>query len=526
MLNFNKDKTMKKGIIYIITTTILGLGVVSCSQDLLDTNPTTSMSPKSLFATPTAALVPLNGIYRSMYTAGWSTTANTHQCFGISAYNLMAEVMGDDFIMEKMGSGWFWFDAKYNVKSRYTSTAWRSWDLWNAYYTWIANANYIIASEDVMNGKDEEKNYVIGQAYAIRAYSYFCLAQTFARTYKGHETNPCVPIYTKPTVAGTEGKARSTVQEVYTQITDDINKAVAKLKGTTNKSKSHMGYTVANGIKARIALVMEDWSTALAAATEARIGTSIANKDDILDGFNKVSAKNVIWGAEIIDDQTGSYASFFTHMNMGTTDANGKALNLYADKAPKAIAKNLYNTMMNADVRKTGWWNSNRHQIKFRFKDVSKWSGDYIWMRNEEMVLIQAEAECRLSHENKAKEYLAELMNKRLDVATPNYTTPKTGTELGALTTDMTGSLLEEILIQRRIELWGEAGRVYDIRRLKQGFTRTIANGWSDTDILLKGVNTQNPETYAWVLTIPQKEFDGNVNMDAKTDQNPIGDTK
>ncbi|MBR2084933.1 MAG: RagB/SusD family nutrient uptake outer membrane protein, partial [Muribaculaceae bacterium] len=77
-----------------------------------------------------------------MRTPGWSTTGNTHQCFGITAYNLMAEVMGDDMIMGAQGSGWFWFDATYNVKSRYVYTSWRSYDLWNAYYTWIANANY------------------------------------------------------------------------------------------------------------------------------------------------------------------------------------------------------------------------------------------------------------------------------------------------------------------------------------------------------------------------------------------------
>lgn len=29
-----------------------------------------------------------------------------------------------------------------------------------------------------------------------------------------------------------------------------------------------------------------------------------------------------------------------------------------------------------------------------------------------------------------------------------------------------------------------------------------------------------------WVLTIPQTEFDGNVNMDPTKDQNPVGDTK
>ena len=52
------------------------------------------------------ALNDLNEIYRSMHTSGWSTTGNTHQCFGISAYNLMAEVMGDDMIMGAQGSGW------------------------------------------------------------------------------------------------------------------------------------------------------------------------------------------------------------------------------------------------------------------------------------------------------------------------------------------------------------------------------------------------------------------------------------
>ena len=129
------------------------------------------------------ALNDLNEIYRSMRTAGWSTTGNWHQCFGISAYNLMAEVMGDDMIMGSMGSGWFWFDAVYNVKNRYTLTTWRSYDLWTAYYTWIANANYLLAASQDMSGTSAEVRYIQGQAYAIRAYSYFMLAQSFARTY-------------------------------------------------------------------------------------------------------------------------------------------------------------------------------------------------------------------------------------------------------------------------------------------------------------------------------------------------------
>ena len=162
--------------------------VTSCSKEQIETSPTQSMSGQGLLANANAALVTLNGIYREMYTAGWSTTGNTHQCFGITAYSLCADVMGEDHVMGAQGSGWFWFDACYNVKSRFNSGAWRSYDLWYAYYNWIANANYIIAAKESMGGAPSEVNYVIGQAYAIRAYSYFMLSQYFARTLVGHES--------------------------------------------------------------------------------------------------------------------------------------------------------------------------------------------------------------------------------------------------------------------------------------------------------------------------------------------------
>ncbi|MDO4164611.1 MAG: RagB/SusD family nutrient uptake outer membrane protein [Bacteroides sp.] len=510
---------MKKIFNYIFAG-LLGCSVLSsCSEDSLETIPTDSMSGSGLLSTATSALVPLNGIYRSMYTAGWSTTGNTHQCFGISAYNIMADVMGEDMIMSAAGSGWFWYDCLYNVKSRYTSGAWRSYDLWNAYYTWISNANYILAAETTMGGSTTDVNYVIGQAYAIRAYSYFMLAQSFARTYSGHESDPCCPIYTEPTVAGTEGKARSTVAEVYAQITSDIAKAVELLNGTTQAHKSHISHAVALGIQARIALVMEDWSTAQTAAHAAIEASGCAiTSVSAFTGLNDADAANVMWGAEIISDQAGMYASLFTHMEVEA--------GYYGARALKQINKNLYAKMSATDER-LAWWdpsysgngNGGYQQEKFKFADMQTWTGDYIWMRIEEMYLIAAEAECRLGNETSAKADLMELMAVR----DPNYTCTKTGTSLGELTSDETGSLLEEILIQRRIELWGEAGRIYDIRRLKQGFRRTTAMGWP-TSALLANRPTDDPECYMWVLTIPQAEFDGNVNMNSATDQNPTGD--
>ena len=135
------------------------------------------------------------------------------------------------------------------------------------------------------------------------------------------------------------------------------------------------------------------------------------------------------------------------------------------------------------------------------------------------MYITAAEAEARLGNESEAIKYLTEYMKYR----DASYKCEKSGLALGITTDEWTGSLLEEIIIQRRIELWGEFGRVYDIRRLKQGFRRTSAMGWPD-EALLANRPTDDPENYMWVLTIPQAEFDGNANMTLEKDQNPTGD--
>ena len=510
---------MKK-IFYSALAVILAAGLASCSEEALNTAPTTSVSTDGLYESASTSLTPLNGIYRSMYTAGWSTGGNTHQCFGISAYNLAADVMGEDHIMSAQGSGWFWYDALYNVKGFYTSSSWRPYDLWNAYYTWIANANYIIAAKETMTGSASDINYVVGQAYAIRAYSYFMLAQSFCRTYKGHETDPGVPIYTERTELGTAGKPRGTVEQTYAQINADIDTAIARLSNAHARThKSHIDLYVASGLKARICLVQENWAGAEAAADVAIKGAELT--ESINNGMNSLAQADVLWGAEIVPDQSGIYASFFMHM-CGTSDGGG-----YGNTALKQINRQLYKTMGANDLRRA-WWivpedDKEDDQVgylqnKFRWTNESNYTGDYIWMRVPEMYLTKAEAQLMSGNEAGAKETLSTFMKYR----DSDYSCAVlSGTEMGNLTTDETGSLREEIIRQRRIELWGEYGRIYDIRRLRQGFERTKDMGWPSA-ALLEGLHTDNPESWDWVLNIPQAEFDANEALDQTKDQNPM----
>ena len=513
-----------------------GLFITSCN-DRLDLNPTDQVSGESMMDNTQTAAVALNGIYRFMFEFGQTTTGNTHQCFGPLSYTLMAEIMGEDLIMDDQGSGWFWYDYTYAVKSRYTSSTWRSYDIWNFYYMIIANANYIIAAKETMQGLKADVNNIVGQAYALRAYSYHNLAVMFSRTFIGHQSEKCVPIYLEPTSAQTEGQPRSTVAEVYALVRADIDTAVNRLTayGVNNSSasshKSHIDYRVANMFKADICLTTNEWNEAALAAQRAQAGLAVGEPADVVaakgvkSSFNDASKKNVMWGAIIILDQTTTNPQFMSHM-----DSDQDSYASIGSGAPKKINTWLYGKLGTNDIRRA-WWDRQNPDVayiqeKFKFYDYENWMADRIYMRVEEAVLVEAEALCRAGDETGAKAALMKLMSKR----DPSYTTSKTGTALGALTHIETNSLLEEILIQRRIELWGEHGRIYDIKRLKQGFVRTAAMGHPALGVsALNTLKTDNPETYDWVLTIPVSEFNANKTLGEATEivpggnQNPIG---
>ena len=491
------------------------LSFTACNKELLNTNPTDAVSGDTVFGDTDGGLMALNGTIRFFWQWGRTTTGNYHQCFGPQSYTLMADLMGEDMVQAAAGSGWFWYDYLYDVKDAVNSTTWRPYDAWNYYYTLISNVNYIIDAAPNMEGDPAVVNYVLGNAYAFRAYAYAYAGMLYARSYIGHEDRLCIPIYTEPTVAGTQGKARATNREVFAQAMSDINQAITLIGDTPQMHLSHFDKYVANGLKARIALYMGDYQTAHDAAVIAVQGGDYAFNKDF--HYNDATDKSVLWGAEIIRDQGTTNPQFLAHMDI--------AFGGYGASSRKCCSAWLYDKMGVSDVRR-GWWsyetladNSTKgyQQYKFLFKDASDpyVGADHIFMRAPEMQLIIAETACRLGNESEAKTALNALMATR----DPDYDcSALTGTALGALTTDLTGSLLEEILIQRRIELWGEVGRVYDIKRLRQGFVRTADMGHPIAG-LLNNLNTDDPETFDWVMTIPAKEYNANPLIL----QNPIG---
>ena len=97
---------MKK-ILFALTTLATLLSFSACNKELLNTNPTDSVSGDTMFNDTDGAMMALNGTIRFFWQWGQSTTGNYHQCFGPQSYNLMADLMGEDMVMGFLTAGSF-----------------------------------------------------------------------------------------------------------------------------------------------------------------------------------------------------------------------------------------------------------------------------------------------------------------------------------------------------------------------------------------------------------------------------------
>ncbi|MHC1780539.1 MAG: RagB/SusD family nutrient uptake outer membrane protein [Bacteroidales bacterium] len=513
---------MKK-IFYILT--LVGLLSVSGCSDMLDTDPTDKVSGTTIFSDAQNSLAAVNGIYRMMYKSEWGGAWEPENG-GLPAYILTFDIMGEDHIMDAAGSGWFWYDYAFDTWGDYSGTAGHQYQIWNFFYSMIKNANYIIAQEDKIPGDQSLVKYVVGQAYAIRSFSYMWLVQCFQQN---DPTKPGVPIYTEPTVAGSKGNPRGTVKQVYDQANADIDKAITLLESSTHSQlhKSHIDKYVAYGIKARHALVQKDYTKALAFAKKAMESpAAMANFSEIAR-VNDANAKNVLWGLVIQTDQAIGGYDIFNHMDADCRSTYSKSRHL--------ISSWLYSQIPSTDSRKN-WWTApisssqwggagttngsyrSWCQKKLGYKDVASSTGDHILMREEEMILIAAEAACHLQNWTEARQFMTMLGGNRDSNYATRLAALPNSKDINPNTNGNILTLMDEILFQRRIELWSEVPRLHDLQRLGLGFNRNF-DGTNHTR-LIPTVNT-NPKSPAFILWIPQSEFDGNESLDPNTDQNP-----
>ncbi|NQU87965.1 MAG: RagB/SusD family nutrient uptake outer membrane protein [Mariniphaga sp.] len=479
---------MKK--IYYFILILFVVAATSCKEDFLETSPTNQISDQAIFNTAEGAQTVLDGVKRDM-----REYHSSHDQFGVKAIDLAMDLMSEDIAVERFH--WFGYDYRFDNRN---ATYRRPTYVWTLYYRVIYNVNGVINSiDDATADSDAFKDNLKAQALTLRAFSYFRLVQMYQHTYVGHEGDPGVPIYLEATI---EGKARNTVSEVYSQVVSDLDQAI-QLFDSSDLSQRHISDptgNIARGIRARVALSMNDWSTAASMAAGAKSGLDVMDAGDYQAGFDNHVEQNWMWGLEINDEQSTIYASWFSHVDWTIGGYCGIGY------SPKSYSLALYNQMDDGDVRKqlidaSAVDNGRLIPYKFAAGGDKEFAADYVMMRPEEMVLIEAEAKARLGEDAAAQALLKSLRDNR-------YESPAI--------VDLTGSaLLEDILLERRIELWGEGFAALDLKRLKRGVDRTGSNHNPVVAVTM----SVDPEDDRFNYKIPQDEIDANENIN-ESDQN------
>ena len=484
----------------------------SCSD--LDTNPSGSTMSDGqlnevLAQDPSKLKSEVSGMYANMIEYGaitqwYGTGQPRHYDFGYASTMMMMDASGQD--EPSQVSGYNWYNKPLRFVDR-TANSETTYFIWNQCYKNIKVANDVLKSVDLENLSDVAKSYV-GQAYAMRAFEYFTLIQIYQFSYKGHEDAAGVPIVTEKTAeAEANNNPRAAVKDVYKQIMDDLNTAIDYLTDSRS-AKSEINRQVAYGLRARVNLVMQNWSDAAADAKKAAEGYTPLSKDAAAaPGFNDVSASNWIWG-NIVDESNDIVRSGILNFPSMMCSFTGNGYS--PTYACRMINSKLWKEIPSTDVRK-GWWidenlNSPIVNPKYvvhqedededgnvvKYLAVYNQTGDEVaditepytnvkfgayknqygnelnacdipLMRVEEMILIQAEATAMGGNVEEGKRILENFVRTYRD---PSYTCNATTAE----------GVQDAVWFQRRVELWGEGFSFTDLLRLKKPLDRTGAN--------------------------------------------------
>ena len=441
---------------------------------------------------------------------------------------------------------------------------------WNHYYKFIKIANdVLVAYGNATEGPEFETASV---ARAFRALYYLDLARYYdplpakatAKGKEGYEAELqpilglTVPIVDENTTEeSSKNNPRVPREEMFQFIFNDLNSAEVGLANYKPAAKNLPTLAVIYGLKARAYLWLGGFEENLydtekypdvvtgnaaykKAAEYARLAITTSSCTPLTEqeycdprtGFNK--ANNAWMWAMLQSTET-----MLSQLHNWAAHMSCQAGWGYGGICQYGVRKKTYERMSNSDFRKKiivgpnasyddyknvttfteeewesfGMEGTGVHtyaHMKFRTNGGEKVNAeigavvDIPLMRVEEMYLIEAEA---TAHFDSSK-------GKQLTEAFMAYRDPKYSFPVTASTTD---EIVEEIIFQKRCELWGEGVLFFDFKRLDMG----IENGY-------EGTNTPNGQDFqtegrcpSWNICIPISEMQQNKALVGKNNPDP-----
>ncbi|MGP1992915.1 RagB/SusD family nutrient uptake outer membrane protein [Zobellia laminariae] len=345
---------------------------------------------------------------------------------------------------------------------------------WSQAYHTIYGANDIIRGVEASEvlSIDNRKKFR-GQALFIRAYMHSLLVSIFGD----------VPYIESTDYLENNKVSRMAAEEVYGNIIADLNRAIDDMEGLEPTSDERVlpDHFVAKALLARMYLYVENWDMAISLSSELIDHFSL--EDDIDNVFLKDS-RETLW-------QLKADAQY----PLNTREAEQLIIRSIPGQT-YALTEDLLVVFEANDLRKDRWVGSvsdtentttlffaNKYRAGINETESLEYS---IIFRLSEQVLIRAEGRARLGEITRSRADLNAIRNR---------------SGLPDNTGDTAGELLDDIIRERRIELFTEQGlRWFDLKRtdMADQVLGALKPNWQPTDVL---------------FPIPESELEANPNL-------------
>lgn len=539
----------------------------SCIKEVLPVGG--SQTQAQVSASKSAMMSMIKAVPASMTmsgTIGYAGSYGDHTDFGIPGIHLRFEHMLED--MTTMAENPFYnrfyaYDMNEAQGYQYTYCAY----FWDAYYTWIRLVNDVILSikpvveenEGVETEETIQLRDILGQAYAYRAMCYFDLARLYEPKVNDYTDVSSVLGLTVPivdentTIEQTKNNPRQPRDKMYEFIFDDLNKAL-ELLNPSDVTFSRPTVNAVYGMLARVYLELgysddpafprKEMFTNAAEYARKLIdegGFSPLTQsqwEDPVNGFNNAAANDSwIWGFSLVAENLSNLLTFVSHISSEASWG-------YARYAQFGVSARLYDMIPDTDFRKHSWLDPKKEEYyayKFAGTEADKKSfltgmpaakayqalkfrpamgecsdfnignaADYCLMRIEEMYFIEIEAKAQLSGVEEGKKLLKKFMTTYRDASYSRN--PATMQDF-----------LTEMLLQKRVEFWGEGILLFDYKRLDMGITRGYP-GSNHAGVFKYNTVGRSPQ---WNIVITRAEFQSNTAIkDANNNPDPSGTIK
>ena len=422
----------------------------------------------------------------------WATVSDSrHYDWGYGSIMHVRDVMTEDVCRVYSGSGYDWYESWETNKYQGQDYVYAQF-IWNYYYKFIQTTNNLIGAVDEASATNQQLGY-LGAAFAFRALAYLDLSQmieflpndaTSGVNESGNDvTNLTVPIIRETT---TQDEARNNPrvsrEEMAAFILGDLDKAEQYIVNLERSSRTLPDLAVVYGLKARYYMWLADYANARTYARQAINAADVApmTEDQCLNtttGFNDLSCW--MWGSQLRaeDDQVQTGI-----VNWTSWMSNEATYGYCAAEPHLMINRRTYERISDTDFRKKLWKApagtalegqtpfidpaygatlEDYCSVKFRpnngnMNEYTEGSAAaFPVMRVEEMYLIEAEA---AAHQNasEGRALLEDFMRRYRD---PQYTCTNS-------------DVVDEVVFQKRVELWGEGLTFFDVKRLNMPVTR------------------------------------------------------